>query len=104
MIRFLMLAAPLLILAAPASAQAVGTDTAGAPAAADVKPRKVCRSVQVTGRRIAESKCYTAAQWADLDKTNNEAANKFVSSVTAGGGKSGVGTTFSTGALIGVGP
>ena len=89
MTRFLMWTAPLLLVASPSLAREAGADavTAPDPVAAAAKPKKVCRSSQVTGRRIATTQCYTAAQWAEYDSTNNAAANKLVSDVIGAGGK-----------------
>ncbi len=108
MIRFGIWAAPLLIVAAPAVAQQAGTDTgAAAPAAAPAKPRKICRSSQVTGRRIAQTQCYTAAQWADYDRAQQEAATRLIGDVTgfAGRGNLHVGDngSLSTSTMFGLG-
>lgn len=73
-------AAALLVIAAPALAQAPDPMSNEAPAA-PAKPKKVCRTFQVTGRRIASTQCYTAAQWAELDRTRQASANKLVSDV-----------------------
>ncbi len=114
MIRFMLLASPLLIVATPAIAQQAGTDTAvsavapTAPAAAPRKPPKVCRTFAVTGRRIADTVCYTAAQWAELDHTNAEAANKLVNDVTSAQGRSdfrpGANGQLNTLSMFGIGP
>jgi hypothetical protein len=85
MARFLIwAAAPLLIVASPALAQETVPAPATAPdaaAPAPAKPKKVCRTFQITGRRIAQTQCYTAAQWADIDRTRQDAANRFVRDV-----------------------
>jgi hypothetical protein len=90
MLRFLMFTVPLLVVAAPALAQEAAADTTAAPAApvvaAPVKPKKVCRTSQVTGSRIAETQCYTAAQWADIDRTRQASANKLISDVVGSAG------------------
>ena len=104
--RFLMWAAPLLAIAAPAFARS-DTGAAAAPAAAPAKPKTICRSEQVTGRRIAQSRCYTAAQWAELDRVNSEAANKLLSDVVGEAGRSSFGSGssggLSTASLFGLG-
>lgn len=114
MARFMMWAAPLLLGAAPTFAQPASTDTAtaapapAAPAAAPAKPKKICRTFKVTGRRIAQTTCYTAAQWADLDKSNEAAAKKLVDDVAATSGRSNLsgsagGGGLSTGSIFGLG-
>ena len=109
MIRLVILAAPLLFVAAPAAAQDAGeaAAVAPAPAAPAVKDRKVCRSSTVTGRRIAQRRCYLASQWAEYDRVQAEAAKKLVNDVqgaSAKGNLSGGGSGgLSTGALFGLG-
>jgi hypothetical protein len=117
MTRFSIWAAPLLVVATPAFAQEAGTDTVTAPvaaqvpavpAAAPVKPKKVCRTMQITGRRISQSQCYTAAQWAEYDRASNEAAKKLINDVSSGGSRTNI-SNDSNGALnsstmFGIGP
>jgi hypothetical protein len=107
MIRFLHWTAPLLIVATPAFAQSASTETAAASADAPVKSKKVCRKFAVTGQRIAKSVCYTAEQWADLDRSREEAAKGYINGVqTAGarGNLSGGGTGgLSTAPIFGLG-
>lgn len=96
MIRFLVCAGPLLLVAAPALAQVTTAPTvadpaaamAAAPVAAPPKPKKVCRTNQVTGRRIAQTTCYTAAQWAEYDRVQAEAAKNLIDDVSGVGGRS----------------
>jgi poly(3-hydroxybutyrate) depolymerase len=96
MIRFLICAAPLLLTAAPALAQATSIPAvadpaaamAAAPTAAPAKPKKICRTSQVTGRRISSSTCYTAAQWAEYDRVQAEAAKNLIDDVSGVSGRS----------------
>jgi len=81
MARLLMWAAPLLTVAAPAFAQDAYLSASAPAVASPAKPKTVCRTEQVTGRRIAQSQCYTAAQWAELDRVRSKAAGKLVSDV-----------------------
>jgi primosomal protein N' len=108
--HILILAAPLLVFAAPASAQQGGeaADSTAAPAPAPAaKEKKVCRTSQVTGRRISKRQCYTAAQWAEYDQTQAAAANKLINDVQGAGAKASLGSgsngSLSTGALFGLG-
>jgi aconitase B len=85
-------AAPLLMIAAaPAYAQ----DTTEAPTVK--KPRKICRTEQVTGRRIGDSVCHTADEWATIDAVNKENARKFINNTLAASGRQ-------TGTFAGDGP
>lgn len=100
--------AALLVVAPPTFAQQVATETAvasDAPAAAPAKPKKVCRKFEVTGRRISSTECYTAAQWAEYDRTQNAAANKMINDVSSMGARSNfpAGST-STASLFGLAP
>jgi hypothetical protein len=111
MARFLIWAAPLFAVAAPAMAQQASTDTvaaASASAAAPAKPKKICRTQQITGRRIAQSQCYTATQWADYDRAQAEAAKQFVNDVTGHAGKYDGGSDssggLSTAGIFGLAP
>jgi poly(3-hydroxybutyrate) depolymerase len=96
MIRFLICAAVSLIASAPvlaqqASAPAVADPAAAiaaAPVAAPIKPKKICRTNQVTGRRIAQTTCYTAAQWAEYDRVQAEAAKNLIDDVSSVSGRS----------------
>jgi hypothetical protein len=104
--RFLIWAAPLLAVATPAVAQQGAVDGAAAPvAAAPAKPKKICRKFAVTGRRISETQCYTAAQWAEYDRTQDAAANKLINDVSSMGARSNfpAGST-STSSLFGLAP
>ena len=106
---FLILAAPLLIFATPASAQDVGAAAQAAPAAAPAaKEKKVCRSAFVTGRRIAQRKCYLASQWAEYDRVQEEAAKKMIHDVVSASGKSNLkgdaSGSLDTLAVFGFGP
>jgi hypothetical protein len=99
----------LLVLPAEAAAQPTGDSVAvQQTVSVEAKPRKVCRSYQVTGRRIAQRKCYTAAQWAEYDAVQAEAANKLINDVTRAGAKANLSPDASggldTGALFGFGP
>ena len=101
MIRFPALMATALILAAPASAQQPNA----APERAPAKPKKICRSMPEAGTRIAKSKCYTAEQWADYDRTQAEAASKLASDVSRSGSRAGDSAAMlTTGGLFGLGP
>lgn len=114
--RFLMWGASMLVVAAPAGAQQVTADaatTATAPAAPvaaaapAAAPKKVCKTYQVTGRRISKRVCYTADQWAELDRARSEAAKKLVNDMNSASGKSNLGSGSSgalgTGSLFGLG-
>ncbi len=105
MARFLTLASLLLVVATPVLAQPANTDAGGAatPAPAPAKPKKVCRSFKVTGQRIAKTTCYTAEQWADLDRTNQESANKFVTDVSRNGSRANI-QDANTSSIFGLGP
>jgi hypothetical protein len=109
MTRFVIWAAPLLIVAAPAFAQQqAGMDAgAAAPAVAPAKPKKVCRTNQVTGRRIAQTQCYTAAEWADYDRMQREAATKLVNDVRGFAGRGDLSSSrdgsLSTSTMFGLG-
>jgi len=108
MARFLILASALCLVAAPVTAQeTAATDAQGGQSATPAKPKKICRSTVTTGRRIAQRQCYTAEQWVDYDRTQNEAAKKMIGDVTAAGGKSSVAASgngmLSTGAVFGLG-
>jgi hypothetical protein len=93
--RFLIWTAPLLAVIAPVSAQTPSADAAAAPA----KPDKICRTFPVTGQRLTQSKCYTAAQWEAYDRASNEAAKKLISEVT----KAGPGGGLTTSSIFGFG-
>ncbi len=113
--RFLTWAAPLLIVAAPALAQEAGKDAPAATAAtaatttataAPAKPKKVCRTYQITGRRIAQTLCYTAEQWADIDRSRLDAANKLLRDVNGAAATAhfgGGGGSVDTSTLFGLG-
>ncbi|WP_404710898.1 hypothetical protein [Sphingomonas sp. MMS24-J13] len=115
MTRFLICAAPWLLVAAPALAQDASAPTiaspaaaiAAAPVAAPAKPKKICRTNQVTGRRIAQTTCYTAAQWAEYDRVQAEAAKRLVNDVSGVGGRSDLGSSssggLSTASMFGLG-
>lgn len=115
MTRFLMCAATLLIVSAPALAQQAGAPAvadpaaaiAAAPVAAPAKPKKICRTNQVTGRRIAQTTCYTAAQWAEYDRVQAEAAKNLINDVSGVGGRSDLrgssGGGLSTASMFGLG-
>lgn len=115
MTRALMWSLPLLIVSTPGLAQQAAPEptpavqTAPAPAAQTAavaapaaKPKKICRRTVTTGRRIAQNTCYTAEQWADYDRAQNEAAKKMMTDVTAAGGKSDL--KLSTSGGLGTGP
>jgi hypothetical protein len=109
--RYVIWTAPLLALATPVFAQQMSADTtATAPtlAVAPAKPKKVCRKFSVTGRRISETQCYTAAQWAEYDRSHNEAANKLINDVSSAGARSDFNPSssggLSTSSLFGLGP
>ena len=115
MARFLIWTAPLLIAAAPAVAQQASTDIKVADTkvasaeAAPAKPKKVCRTFEVTGRRIAQTECHTAAQWAEYDRVNGETANQFLVGVTHTGANksdfySGGNGAINTMSLFGLAP
>ena len=107
--KYLMWAAPLLLFATPAFAQEPGA--AAMPivsAVAPAKPKKICRKREITGRRIAQTDCYTAAQWAEYDRASNEAAKKLINDVSSGGSRTNI-SNDSNGALnsstmFGIGP
>jgi len=82
--RLLIWAVPLLIGAAPALAEETKPAEAAKTTAAPAQPRKVCRTEQITGRRISQTRCYTAAQWAELDRTGNEKASRLIMDVIGG--------------------
>lgn len=101
MTRFLVLAATMLVVAAPVSASKPAAD---AGSAAPEKPKTICRTSPETGTRIAKSKCYTAAQWAELDLTNGEAADQLLFGVSHAAGRVPTsGGSISTHALFGLG-
>jgi hypothetical protein len=110
MTRFLICLAPLLVIASPAFAQQASTDTVAtpAPAAVPAKPKKICRTQQITGRRISQTQCYTAAQWAEYDRMNNEDAKQFVNTVSGLAGRSTLQSSadggLSTSSVFGLGP
>jgi len=106
-----LLVAPLLAISAPvfaaqsnADAQSVASDQS-LPALA--KPKKVCRTLDVIGRRIKSSVCHSADEWAAIDKANEEAARNLTNaasrngSVNLGGGNSSGGS--SSAATMGLG-
>ena len=109
--RYVIWTAPLLAMATPALAQQAITDPAAAaltPAVAPAKPKKICRKFEVTGRRISQTECYTAAQWAEYDRVHNEAANKLINDVSSAGARSDFNPSspggLSTSSLFGLGP
>ncbi len=55
---------PCLILASPAWAD----DKPAAPK--PPKPKKICRTLDVTGSMIAQSVCHTADEWKQIDEQN----------------------------------
>lgn len=101
MIRFSICAVTLLTVATPAFAQQANSDANPVSVTTLAKPGKVCRSMPVTGRRITETKCYTAAQWAEYDRVNKEAADKMVNDVTARGN---LGGDFTPATMFGFAP
>jgi len=112
MTRFLYLAAPLLIVSAPAFAQEASTGAVAASSASSgpvtAKPKKVCRKFAVTGKRIAKSTCYTADQWAELDRRNEQNAKVFIDGLAGTAGKANLGSggdgSMSTNSIFGLGP
>jgi len=89
--RLAILTLSLLLTAAPAAAlqSAPTSDVAADQLPAAAKPKKVCRSVQVTGRRIPDSVCHTSTEWAAIDKANEEAAKKYTSDLLNGAARTG---------------
>lgn len=102
MTRFLICTAPLLLVSAPALAQETSSGTSApqaTPAATGAETaKKVCRTYQVTGRRISKRVCYTASQWAELDRVRGEAASKMISDISSAAAKANL-TSDPSGAL-----
>ena len=72
-----------LALAIPASAQSVSQD--GAKEAKAEKPKRICKSIKETGRRIPRRECKTQAEWSG-DTVQDAAAAVHVRSVGSGPG------------------
>lgn len=107
--KYLIWAAALLLVAPPAFAQQPGAAAMPiAPVAAPAKPKKICRKREITGRRISQTDCYTAAQWAEYDRTQEAAAAKLVGDVSGFGARSTLSSSsdgsLSSGSVFGLGP
>lgn len=52
-----------LVLAVPASAQTANPSATETKEAKPEKPKKICRSIEVTGQRIPRRECKTETEW-----------------------------------------
>jgi hypothetical protein len=87
--RLLILSAPLFLFALPVSAQdaSAGAKASTSDLPASAKPKKVCRTIAVTGQRIASSICHTKDEWAEIDAANEEAAKKYADDISHNGSR-----------------
>ena len=103
----LMWTAPMLMVAAPVFAQSSDVPTTQGSDVV-VKLKKVCRKVEVTGRRIPSSVCHTSDEWAQIDKANEMAAKDSINDLSRqqnlnnGPGVDARGGSSSTGSMMGL--
>ncbi len=86
-----------LIVAAPATAQ----DNTQYVPEKPKKPKMICRSESVTGRRIADETCHTADQWAALDAEEKKRADDFVNRALQNQARSGAGAMGTSAGAMG---
>ena len=101
----LLLCVPALVmLAVPAFAQETSANAAPAATNSDitVKLKKVCRTTAVTGRRIPETSCRTAEQWAAADKANEDAARNSIENLLRQSNYAGPGANPNGGSSNGI--
>jgi hypothetical protein len=72
-------------VAAPAMGQATQTGTPKTGEVEAEKPKKVCRSVQVTGHRVPKRECKTAADWSGETVRDSNEDVRFKTSGAVGG-------------------
>lgn len=63
-----------LVIAVPASVQTANPSATETKEAKAEKPKKICRSVEVTGQRIPKRVCKTEAEWAAGSASNGQDA------------------------------
>lgn len=87
MISFRLALLPLAFAATPVLAETTQPAAKSEVATAD---KKVCRSVATTGSNMRKRMCMTRAEWAQIDGTNGENAERAMDSKRAGGMNNGL--------------